>query len=181
MPFQNKFKSNVFQGTFFYTLFILISTMLMMQLSSCKKNDMNHNNKAVDLKLVADGFVSPVSVSAPADGSHRLFVVDQIGKIWIIDNNGKKLPTPFLDVSSKMVTLMPGYDERGLLSIAFHPKFSTNGKFYVYYTAPPAAGGPQPGASWDNTSRISEFKVMAGNPNVADMSSERILLEENHP
>ena len=181
MRFQHKHKPKGMQSNLLYIITILLSLMVIVQLSSCKNNDMNNNNKAVDLKLVADGFVSPVSVSAPADGSHRLFVVDQIGKIWIIDNSGKKLSTPFLDLSSKMVTLSPGYDERGLLSIAFHPHFSTNGKFYVYYTAPPAPGGPQPGANWDNTSRISEFKVMAGNPNVADMSTERIILEENHP
>ena len=89
MRFQHKHKPKGMQSNLLYIITILLSLMVIVQLSSCKKNDMNNNNKAVDLKLVADGFVSPVSVSAPADGSHRLFVVDQIGKIWIIDNSGK--------------------------------------------------------------------------------------------
>ena len=80
-----------------------------------------------------------------------------------------------------MVTLSPGYDERGLLGLAFHPDFKSNGKFYLFYTAPPRAGGPEPGVPWNNLTRIAEFKVSAGNPNLADPSSERILLESDHP
>ena len=70
------------------------------------------------------------------------------------------LSTPFLDLTGKMVALNPNYDERGLLSLAFHPNFQTNGKFYVFYTAPPRAGGPQAGVNWNNLTRISEFKVL---------------------
>jgi hypothetical protein len=86
-----------------------------------------------------------------------------------------------------MVTLQPFYDERGLLSIAFHPNYKSNGKFYVFYTAPPPPGGPteQTGntglpMTWDNTTRVSEFHV-SGNPDVADMGSEKILINEPHP
>jgi len=79
-----------------------------------------------------------------------------------------------------MVSLFPDYDERGLLGFAFHPDFKTNGKFYLFYTAPPRPGGPEPGVPWDNLTRISEFKV-SYDPNKADMNSERVLLEEDHP
>ena len=144
--------------------------------------------KSVDIHLIADGFVSPLGVVEPPDGSNRLFVFDQIGKIWVIDASGHKLPTAFLDISSRMVSLMPGYDERGLLGLAFHPDYATNGKFYVFYTAPPPPGGPTTDAGntglpkvWDNTTRISEFKVSASNTNLADAASERIILEEPHP
>ena len=99
-------------------------------------------------------------------------------KIWIINGWWKKLAAPFIDVTSKMVTLMPGYDERGLLGLAFHPNFKTNGKFYLFYTAPPPPGGPtvQTGntglpMTWNSLTRISEFKVSAANSNNADMSS----------
>lgn len=145
-------------------------------------------NKAVDLQLIAENFTSPIGLVAVPDQTNRLFVIDQIGKIWIIDAAGNTLPTPFLDVSSRMVTLMPGYDERGLLGLAFHPDYATNGKFYVFYTAPPPPGGPTTNAGntdlpmvWDNTTRISEFKVSASNANLADAGSERIILEEPHP
>ena len=87
---------------------------------------------------------------------------------------------PFIDISSKLVTLSLPYDERGLLGFAFHPNYQTNGKFYLFYTAPPRAGGPEPGESWDNLTRISEFTV-SSDPNKADMSSEKVLIEEDHP
>jgi len=172
-------------------LLLLLVSLTLMQ--GCKKMDVtpdkissqNSGNAAIsgsyDLKLVADNFVSPLSVVDPADGTKRLFVVDQIGKIWIINPDGTTLSNPFLDISSKLVTLIPDYDERGLLSLAFHPHFKSNGKFYVFYTAPPRPGGPEPGESWDNQTRISEFKVSAGNPNQADISSERIIFTANHP
>jgi glucose/arabinose dehydrogenase len=149
-------------------------------LTGCKKNDDNNgnNNQEVDWQLIADNFVSPIGlVTAPADS--RLFVIDQIGKIWII-KDGQKLATPFIDVSSKLATLSPGYDERGLLGLAFHPDYKTNGRFFIYYQLPPRAGGPQPGVNWNNFSRISEFKV-SGDANVADLNSEKILLEMDDP
>jgi glucose/arabinose dehydrogenase len=149
-------------------------------LTGCKKDDDNNgnNNQEVDIQLIADNFVSPIGlVTAPGDS--RLFVIDQVGKVWII-KDGQKLATPFIDVSSKLVTLTPGYDERGLLGLAFHPDYKTNGRFFIYYQLPPRAGGPQTGVSWNNLSRISEFKV-SGDMNVADMNSEKVLLEMDDP
>ncbi|MEJ0082713.1 MAG: PQQ-dependent sugar dehydrogenase [Puia sp.] len=140
--------------------------------------------KTPGLQLVTDSMVAPVVVAEPPDGSKRLFVVDEIGKIWIIGSDGKKLANPFIDITSKMVTLSPSYDERGLLGLAFHPDFKTNGKFYLFYTAPPKPGMPVPGpagSGWNNTTTISEFKVSAADANQADISSERILLQDNHP
>jgi len=155
---------------------------LLLLASACKKNDKPpaNNNASPDLKMVASGLVSPVALAAPADDSKRLFVVDQIGKIWIIQADGSMASTPFMDISSKLVSLNPGYDERGLLGLAFHPDFKTNGKFYVFYTALPHAGGPEPGSSWSSLTRISEFKVTPDGSQ-ADMSSERVILEEDHP
>jgi glucose/arabinose dehydrogenase len=141
-------------------------------------------NKTPGLQLVVDSLVAPVFIAEPPDGSKRLFVVDETGKIWIIGADGKKLATPFIDMTNKMVTLSPSYDERGLLGLAFHPDFKTNGKFYLFYTAPPRAGMPVPGpagSTWNNTTTVSEFKVSASDANQADISSERILLQDNHP
>jgi glucose/arabinose dehydrogenase len=172
------------KNTFAFTGVLTLS--FLMIISSCKKND-NPSSSAgsmPDLQLVTDGLVSPVALVEPPDSSHRLFILDETGKIWIIGADGKKLATPFIDVSSKMVSLSPSYDERGLLGIAFHPQFKTNGKFYLFYTAPPRPGTPVPGASgatWNNTTTISEFKVSAADTNQADMGSERILLQADHP
>jgi glucose/arabinose dehydrogenase len=150
--------------------------------ASCDKDDDDGaSNTRVDLEQVADGFVSPIGVVAAPDNKDRLFVIDQVGKVWIIDSTGAKLPTPFIDVTSMMVTLSPGYDERGLLGLAFHPQFATNRQFYIYYQLPPRPGGPTPTANWNNLSRISEFKASAANGDVADMSSEKILLQIDDP
>jgi glucose/arabinose dehydrogenase len=163
-----------------------LSLSLMLLTGSCKKNHDTPppSNVTPDLQLVTDGLVSPVALAEPPDSSHRLFILDEIGKIWIIGSDGKKLTTPFIDLTSKMVTLSPSYDERGLLGIAFHPQFKTNGKLYLFYTAPPRPGTPQPGAPgavWNNLTRISEFTVSTSDPNQANMASERVLLEADHP
>lgn len=141
----------------------------------------NAKPKAVDIMLVADNFTSPIGVVAAPDNSKRLFVIDQVGRIWIIDAGGHRLPTPFLDISSKLVTLNPNGDERGLIGFAFHPNYKNNRRFYVYYNAPPRPGGPAPGANWNNLSRISEFRASAANPNEADLRTERPLLELDDP
>lgn len=137
--------------------------------------------KPVDLQLVSDNMVSPIGLVAAPDESKRMFVIDQIGKVWVLDAAGNRLPDPFIDVSPLMVTLNPFYDERGLLGLAFHPDYATNGRFYLYYTAPPRAGGPVPEASWNNISRISEFRVAAPGANVANLGSEKIILEVDQP
>jgi len=163
--------------------FLILSmiALLFFLIAGCKKDKDEPANVTPNLQLVAQNLVSPLSVVEPPDDSKRLFIVDQAGKIWIIPSGGTMLSTPFIDLTSKIVTLSPAYDERGLLSMAFHPNFKTNGKFYVFYTAPPRAGGPAPGVNWNNLTRISEFKVSASNSNTADMASERVILEADHP
>jgi glucose/arabinose dehydrogenase len=161
-------------------------TYLLVTNLSCKKDNDNGNgngngNGTPNLQLIADNMVSPVMVAEAPDNSKRLFIVDQPGQIWIVDKNGTKLNTPFIDLSSKIVTLTPQYDERGLLGLAFHPDFKNNGKFYVFYTALPHAGGPTPDTTWSSLTRISEFTVSSSNANVANMSSERVILEADHP
>lgn len=166
---------------------VLLTLSTLFITAGCKKDD-QPVPRNVDLKLVADNLVSPLTLLEPPDGTHRLFVVDQVGQVWILDANGQRLSQPFIDVRSNMVTLQPGYDERGLLGLAFHPDYKSNGRFYLFYTAPPPAGGPATDAgntglpkTWNNTTRISEFRVSASDPNRADLSSERIILEEPHP
>jgi glucose/arabinose dehydrogenase len=129
------------------------------------------------LELVADDLTSPVALAEAPDGSGRLFIVDQIGVIRILTPDGSLLTEPFLDVRDRIVTLNPGFDERGLLGLAFHPAYATNGRFFVYYSAPLRAGAP---AGFNHTSHVSEFHVTA-DPNRADPASERVILQVDEP
>lgn len=83
----------------------------------------------VFLQEVASGFDKPVQVTHAGDGSGRLFVVEQAGVVRIIEN-GRVRKTPFLDIRSRVSS----GGEKGLLSIAFHPRYGENGVFYVNYT-----------------------------------------------
>jgi glucose/arabinose dehydrogenase len=156
-------------------LFVVLSVLL---LQSCQKT-VDHDLNAVKLQLISEDFVSPIQV-ASSHHSERIYVVDQIGKIWLIDRNGNKRQKPFLDVSSKLVSLNPDGEERGLLGVAFHRDYRTNGRVFVYYQLPPRAGGPVPGASWNNLSRVSEFNA-TGEQNYVDPNSEKVILEWDDP
>ena len=93
-------------------------------------------------------------------------MVEQVGVIRIIEN-GAVLPTPFLDIASG-VAGPSSSNERGLLSLAFHPDYATNGRFFVNYTRSGSGA-----ANGDTV--ISRFRV-SGDPNVADAGSEEILI-----
>lgn len=175
------------------TGFVLVFTLFLISIfSSCKKDakplateelqmasdaSSARIKKMLDLQLVCDGLTAPLGVFTANDGSDRLFVIDQIGKIWIIDADGQKLSMPFLDISSRLVTLNPNNDERGLLGLAFHPQYASNGKFYVYYSAPPRPGAPVGGTAWNNLSVLSEFMVSGSDKNMANAASERFLMQ----
>jgi hypothetical protein len=121
------------------------------------------SDPAVGLELVADGFAAPLALMPSGDGSGRLFIMDQVGQIWILSPEGNLLEQPFLDVSDRMVELSDNYDERGLLGLAFHPNYAENGRFYVYYSAPLRDSAP---ADWDHTSHVSEFVVSETDANL---------------
>ncbi len=131
----------------------------------------------VGLRQVAAGLTAPVALVEPPDGSRRLFIVDQIGLIRVLLPGGRLLPQPFLDLRDRMVPLQAGFDERGLLGLAFHPDYAENGRFFVFYSAPLRDGAP---AGWKCTSHISEFLVSSA-PHRADPDSERILLQVDKP
>ncbi len=117
------------------------------------------SGQGVTLKstLVAAGLTQPLFLTSPPGDTHRLFVVEHAGVIKII-KDGAVLAAPFLNIDP-IVSGGTGSDERGLLGLAFHPEYATNGKFYVDYT--------------DNSSMevLREYLVNAGNPDLADASS----------
>ena len=129
------------------------------------------------IQVVATGLSTPVGLVAPPDDTGRLFVVEQTGRIWIL-RDGSIEPEPFVDLSGRLVTLDPSYDERGLLGLAFDPGFASNGRLFVYYSAPPREGAA---AGADHTDTLSELHVSAGDPDHADPASERFMLRFEQP
>lgn len=160
-----------------YFKFIALGVMLSI-FSSCEdSDDPTINPDSISLDVVADSLSSPVLLVESPDNSKRLFIVDQVGVIYII-TDGQLQAQPFLDIRNKIVDLESGYDERGLLGLAFHPDFESNGRFYVYYSAPLRAGGP---SGWDHTSHISEFTVSPANAAQADPATEQVILSVDQP
>jgi glucose/arabinose dehydrogenase len=122
---------------------------------------------------LASGLTQPVFM-APFPGSQNRFaVIEQAGLIKLVEN-GAVGPTPFLDLKSK--TTHSTQDERGLLGIAFHPDYATNGLFYVYHTA---ASGLATGVALGDIV-VAEYKVSSGSPDVADPGSMRLVLSVPH-
>ncbi len=132
---------------------------------------------SIKLIQVASGFTSPVGMASPDDGTDRIFVFEQGGKIKIVEK-GKVRETPFLDVSSRLDGLNIAYSEKGLLGMAFHPQYKTNGRFFIYYSAPLKQSG------FDHKSVIGEYRVSPQDPNKALASEEKIMEilqpESNH-
>lgn len=139
----------------------------------------------IRLETINSGeIVAPIALTNAGDGSDRLFVADQRGTIRIIQN-GTLLGTPFLDIETKLVDERAGFDERGLLGLAFHPDFGAGGaagegKFYVYYSA----DSPNAGTDVDpvnHQSVIAEYQITGPGSNAADPNSERVLLTFDQP
>ena len=118
----------------------------------------------IELKLLKSGFSNPTDIVSAGDS--RLFIVEQTGKIRILDTSGNILPVPFIDLASKITT---SGNEQGLLGMTFHPDYQANGHFFVNYTA---AG--------NGATVIARYTVSA-DPNIANPSSEAIIMTVPQP
>jgi len=109
---------------------------------------------------------NPVSIANAGDGSGRLFIVEQEGIIRIYDlETDTLLATPFLDIRTKVDN---AGNEQGLLGLDFHPEFSSNRKFYVYYTRDPGAGADRSVVAW--------YQASVADANIAD-PAETVIME----
>ena len=118
----------------------------------------------VSLRLVAEGFAEPLGLTHAGDRSQRLFVVEKAGTIRVL-RGGTVLPQPFLDVRDRVST----DGERGLLGLAFHPRFAENRRFFVFYTR-----------RENGALRVSSFEASAADPDRADPASEREIITIAH-
>lgn len=115
----------------------------------------------------------PILITHAGDGTNRLFIPSQKGKIWVMPNDpAVEEPELFLDLESRVV-YVDRENEKGFLGMAFHPNYRENGEFFVYYTP---VDTPQP-----HTVVVSRFKVSKDDPNKADPDSEERLLAVEHP
>jgi glucose/arabinose dehydrogenase len=112
------------------------------------------------VELVVKGLDLPDGVTNAGDGSGRLFINEQAGKVRVITAGGALSPTPFVDLTSRIKS----GGERGLLGLAFHPRFATNRRLFVDYTR-----------ARDGGTIVSELRASADGSRV-DPSSERIIL-----
>ena len=158
--------------SFFYgvvALCLLAGVMLLSGIGrlSAKTNAKSDSSSlaGVDItidQVAASGFASPVHITHAGDGSGRLFVVEQPGRVQIVQAGTNAL---FLDITDRV---MFG-SERGLLSVAFPPGFASKGHFYVNYTRKP-----------DGATVVARYHITA-NPNVADPNSEQVILTIAQP
>jgi len=125
------------------------------------------------LELLAEGLISPVGIANANDSTGRIFIVSQPGKILIL-KDGHLLEEPFLDVSKRMVPMDFRKTERGLLGLAFHPDYKSNGRFFIYYSA------ISDSEESDHRSVIAEYKVSHENPDIAS-EKEKVIMSVEQP
>ena len=118
----------------------------------------------LDVAVAVSGFDSPLDVTNAGDGSGRLFVVEQAGRIRVV-KDGTLVERPFLDITGRIAS----GGERGLLGLAFHPDYPTDPRFFVNYT------------DRDGNTVVSQFTVSAADPDLGDPDSEVVLMHIAQP
>jgi glucose/arabinose dehydrogenase len=97
------------------------------------RRDAGPDPAGVTLTLVANGFFRPVQVTHAGDESGRVFIVEQNGRVWILQE-GQILPDPFIDITDRVSQAVTrGYSEQGLIGLAFPPDFAASGLVFAHY------------------------------------------------
>lgn len=144
---------------------LMAATVALVNARANPSSLLTAEQMAVSIELVTSDVNGAIGLANAGDGSDRLFIIEQPGRIKIWDGT-QVLGTPFLDVSG----LVTSGGERGLLGLAFHPDYATNGLFYINYT--------------DNSSAdtvVAEYQANPPSSNTADPTSARILIEIDQP
>ena len=164
-------KNNIVE--FMKRLYAMSAFGLMMILINCELAPTSYNDGAETDKYKLTyafpnlEFDMPVELTSAPDNTDRIFVVEQKGKIMVFPNSRDvKSTSVFLDI----VKQVDSGGEKGLLGLAFHPDYKSNGYFYVNYTR-----------SSPLETVIARFKISSSDPNMADPASEKILLRYAQP
>ena len=146
---------------FFWSLGFILIQVCCLQVSSGWADPAINTEERRIVRLapvVTEGLENPLFLTQPGDGSRRLFVVEQPGRIRVLDGH-TLLPTPFLNITQQVLS----GGERGLLGLAFHPDYRHNGRFFVNYTRKP-----------DGATVVAEYH--RGATAISAAQDERILL-----
>ncbi len=152
--------------------------LLTLRSVSGQESDGNHSDSSdgaplaasIQLRQIATGFHRPLYATHAGDGSGRLFIVEQVGKIWILQN-GMLQAQPFLNIEDLISSgaLRQSFSEQGLLGLAFHPDYQENGAFFVNYT------------DKEGSTVVARYQVNLGDANVADPASGQIIFQLPQP
>lgn len=164
---------------------LLIFSWPVLLLLSCNNITNNYKQTSINdttvkakdslvfkLEKVAEVLFGPLALENAHDGTDRLFIAEQAGRIMVL-KNGELLKEPFLNIRSLLVPIRNEYMDVGILGFGFHPDYKNNGRFFVHYSAPSKK-------RFDNTSVLAEFKADANNPDKA-MAEPKIILEVEQP
>jgi glucose/arabinose dehydrogenase len=159
----------------------LLGTASLGVLAGCSSGDQvsssgdqASSSGGVGTELVADGLTAPLGIEFGPGTTEPVYVVDQPGVVRVAGEDGLQ-STPFLDVRDRMVSLS-GYEERGLLGMAFHPAYPDDRRVFVRYSAPLREGMPE---QYSHTFVLSSFDVP--DETRTDPESEEVLLEIAEP
>ncbi len=128
------------------------------------------------LTLISDGYVSPSNLLSVPGSESDLVIADQVGVVYHLKDGKHDSRKVIADFRPRMASLNEGFDERGLLGMAFHPDFEKNRRVFVYYSAPKQDSAPE---QFDHTSHISSLKVLKDG--TIDMDSEKTILKIDEP
>lgn len=120
-------------------------------------------------EVVGTGFFRPLLAVSPHDGTNRLLVVEQSGRVWLL-KDGVMQNTPFINLANRVSQdILNGYSERGLLGLVFHPNYEENGFFFVNFT------------DSSGNSHVTRYSVSTDNPDIADPDSAVEILSFAQP
>lgn len=123
-------------------------------------------------------FFNPVVIVTPPGETNRLFIVEKNGIISVITNLAAPTRTVFLEMTNRVMSApanVGGSGEQGLLGLAFHPGYATNGFFYVFYTGTNTTSA----GAGTRHDILSRFTTNAANPNLANAASEQYLIRQH--
>jgi glucose/arabinose dehydrogenase len=144
---------------------LVILTTLALGLGAMAPSVSAATAPRIALQYVASGLHSPVFATGAGDGTGRIFIVQQGGTIKVLKAAGGLIATPFLDIHA----LVSCCGERGLLGLAFHPQYKTNGKLYVDYT------------DVNGNTVVAEYRRASWDPNRVNVATRRVLLQVAQP